>query len=105
MRLILERLLIKGSIVVKKAYCDWAIAPVLETGVALYAERGDGSKLWASMVKQTLRRRRPDFSESSYGYKSFNDLIEDVAARDFMALTRDEKSGGCIIQEVQGPDR
>lgn len=82
-----------------------AIALVLETAAALYAERGDGSKLWASMVKQTLRRRRPDFSESSYGYKSFNDLIEDAAARGFMTLTRDEKSGGYIIQKVQGQDR
>lgn len=87
---------------------DKALAGIvlaLETAAALYAERGDGSKLWASMVKQTLRRRRPDFSESSFGYKSFNDLIEDAAARGFMELARDEKSGGYIIQKIHGPNR
>src|SRR5689334_3368210 len=41
------------------------IALVLETAQALYAERGDRAKLWGSMVKQTLQRRRPDFNETA----------------------------------------
>ncbi len=73
---------------------------VLETAAALSAERGDGAKLWASMVKQTLRRRRPDFSESAYGFQSFNDLIEDAAERGFVDLARDDKSGGYVIQKI-----
>ncbi|MGE3332356.1 MAG: NYN domain-containing protein [Rhodospirillaceae bacterium] len=76
------------------------ITLVLETAAALYAERGDGAKLWASMVKQTLRRRRPDFTEAAYGYQSFNDLIEDAAARGLVDLARDEKSGGYVIQKI-----
>lgn len=73
---------------------------VLETAAALSAERGDGAKLWASMVKQTLRRRRPEFSEAAYGFQSFNDLIEDAAARGFVDLSRDDKSGGYVIQKI-----
>src|SRR5690606_377062 len=76
---------------------------VLETADALFAERGDGAKLWASMVKQALRRRRPDFNESTYGYQSFNDLIEDAAAQGFMDLARDEKSGGYVIHKIHRP--
>jgi uncharacterized protein (TIGR00288 family) len=76
------------------------ITLVLETAAALSAERGDGAKLWASMVKQTLRRRRPDFTEAAYGYQSFNDLIEDAAARGLVDLARDDKSGGYVIQKI-----
>lgn len=76
---------------------------VLETAEALYAERGDRAKLWASMVKQALRRRRPDFTEAAHGYQSFNDLIEDAAAHGFVDLERDDKSGGYVIQKIHRP--
>ena len=79
------------------------ITLVLETAAALYAERGDGAKLWASMVKQTLRRRRPDFTEAAYGYQSFNDLIEDAAKRGLVDLARDDKSGGYVIHKIRTP--
>ena len=43
---------------------DEAIALVLETAEALYAERDDRDKLWGSMVKQALKRRRPGFQRT-----------------------------------------
>lgn len=73
---------------------------VLETAEALYAERGDRAKLWGSMVKQTLQRRRPGFNEASYGCKSFNDLLDEAEARGLLELERDEKSGGYVIRKV-----
>jgi hypothetical protein len=33
---------------------------------------------WSSMVKPTLQRRKPGFTESCYGYRSFKELIEDA---------------------------
>jgi uncharacterized protein (TIGR00288 family) len=80
-----------------------AIALVLETAEALYGERGDRAKLWGSMVKQTLQRRRPDFNETSYGYRSFNDLLEEAATKGLLELARDDKSGGYIIQKIHRP--
>jgi uncharacterized protein (TIGR00288 family) len=77
-----------------------AINLVLETVEALYAERGDSTKLWGSMVKQTLKRRRPGFNESSYGFQSFSDLLEEAQARNLVKLELDEKSGGYIIRKV-----
>jgi uncharacterized protein (TIGR00288 family) len=70
---------------------------VLATIEALLSERGDDGKIWGSMVKQALKRRRPGFNESFYGFRSFNALLEEAAARKLLALERDERSGGYVI--------
>jgi uncharacterized protein (TIGR00288 family) len=75
-----------------------ALNLVLETLEALAEERGSGEKIWGSMVKQTLKRRRPGFNESYYGFRSFNRLLEEAASRGLMDLEPDEKSGGYIIR-------
>ena len=70
----------------------------METVEALVAERGEEEKIWGSMVKQTLKRRKPGFSESYYGYRSFGELLEDAKKRKLLILERDEKSGQHIIR-------
>ena len=77
-----------------------AIELVLQTAEAIYAERGDRAKLWGSMIKQTLKRRRPGFNESSYGFGSFNDLLEEAQTRGLLSLELDERSGGYIIGQI-----
>ena len=77
---------------------DQAIALVLETVEAIQAERGDREKLWGSMVKQTLKRRRPGFNESFYGFRSFSDLLEEAQTRGQLVLEMDERSGGYLIR-------
>ena len=72
----------------------------LETATALNAERGDQEKLWGSMVKQALKRRRPGFNESYYGFESFSKLLEEAQIRGQVDLELDERSGGYIIREV-----
>jgi uncharacterized protein (TIGR00288 family) len=71
---------------------------VLETLEALIAERGDEEKVWSSMVKQALKRRRPGFNERYYGFRSFNDLLEEAAARRLVSLEREGKSGGYVVR-------
>ena len=71
---------------------------VLETVEALIAERGEEEKLWGSMVKQALKRRKPGFNESYYGFKSFNALLEEAKARRLLELERDDKSGGYLVK-------
>ena len=63
----------------------------------LLDERGTGDKVWGSMVKQALKRRKPGFNEAFYGFKSFNALLEEAAERKLLTLERDEKSGGYVI--------
>jgi hypothetical protein len=66
---------------------------LVETVEALVAERGSDEKIWGSLVKTTLQRRRPGFAESYYGYRSFKELVEDAQKRKLLKLMRDEKSG------------
>ena len=77
-----------------------AIDLVVETTRALYAERGDRAKVWGSMVKQTLKRRRPGFNESYYGFGSFSDLLEEAQTRGELELEMDERSGGYTIRRL-----
>ncbi len=77
-----------------------AIDLVLQTAEAIYAERGDRAKLWGSMIKQTLKRRRPGFNESAYGFGSFNDLLEEAQTRGLLSLELDERSGGYVIGQI-----
>jgi len=77
---------------------DEAIGLVLETADALIAERG--GPVWGSMIKQTLKRRRPGFNESFYGFRSFSDLLEEAEDAGLMELEMDERSGGYVIRAV-----
>jgi uncharacterized protein (TIGR00288 family) len=81
-----------------------ALNLILETLEALAQERGSEEKIWGSMVKQTLKRRRPGFNESYYGFRSFNRLLEEAASRGLMDLESDEKSGGYIIRRFHQDD-
>jgi len=71
---------------------------VLETVQALIAERGEGERIWGSMVKQALKRRKPGFNESYYGFKAFSELLEELQNRGLLALEYDDKSGGYLIR-------
>jgi len=75
-----------------------AIDLVMETVEALVAERGPEEKIWGSMVKQALKRRKPGFNESYYGFRSFSKLLEEAAARKLLTLEHDEKSGGVTVR-------
>jgi uncharacterized protein (TIGR00288 family) len=77
---------------------DEAISLILETAEALYAEQGGRQKLWGSMVKQTIKRRRPGFNERFYGVRSFGELLEEAENRGLLKLEFDERSGGYVIQ-------
>jgi uncharacterized protein (TIGR00288 family) len=78
-----------------------ALDLILETIEALHSERGEDEKIWGSMVKQALKRRKPGFNESYYGFKAFSELLEEAQKRKLLELERDEKSGGYLIREVR----
>jgi uncharacterized protein (TIGR00288 family) len=75
---------------------------VIETLQALIAERGVGERIWGSMIKQALKRRKPGFNESYYGFKAFSDLLEEAEKKKLVTLERDEKSGGYLIRPAGG---
>jgi len=77
---------------------------VVETIEDLIKERGEEEKVWGSMVKQTLKRRNPGFSESYHGYRTFTQLLDDARSRGMLDLEYDKKSGGYIITGLSPDD-
>ncbi len=71
---------------------------LVETVEGLISERGSDEKIWGSMVKTTMQRRKPGFNESFYGYRSFKELMEDAQKHKLLVLVRDEKSGQYTIR-------
>jgi hypothetical protein len=62
--------------------------------------REDKDVLWGSMIKQTMKRKRPGFDESYYGYSSFSKMLKDAEQHKLVKLKRDERSGGFIVEAV-----
>ena len=88
----------RGSEKPEDAKREEALDLLVETVEALIAERGADGTIWGSMVKPTLQRRKPGFTESYYGYRSFRDLLEDAKKRKLLIVERDDKSGQYAIR-------
>ncbi len=81
-----------------------AVDIIVSTVEALATERGGDERIWGSMVKQAMKRVRPGFNESYYGFRSFNSMLEEAQRRGSLALERDEKSGGYIVRLAAGDE-
>jgi uncharacterized LabA/DUF88 family protein len=81
-----------------------ALDLIVETVEALTNERGAEEKIWGSMVKQALKRRKPGFNESYYGFRSFNSMLEEAARTGSLVLESDEKSGGYRVRLGSSPE-
>ena len=79
-----------------------AIEMAVETFDALSSERGDSGKIWASVLKEAIKRRKPDFSETNYGFRAFGNLLEEAQARGLLEFGRDDKSGAYVFRSGGG---
>ncbi len=77
-----------------------ALDLVVETVEDLFAERGEEEKVWGSMVKQAIKRRKPGFNESYHGFRSFGQLLEAAQAENLLQMELDKKSGGYVISGI-----
>jgi hypothetical protein len=81
-----------------------AIDLVMETLEELIEARGSDERIYSSMVKQALKRRRPEFNESYHGYKGFAALLDDMVARGLLVVSKDEKTGQHLVRlPASGP--
>jgi uncharacterized protein (TIGR00288 family) len=78
----------------KEAGREEAIDQLMEIVLSLVL---DYDPLWGSLVKQTLRRVYPGFSEESSGYKSFTDLLKAAEKQGLMNLEYDKARGNYKI--------
>jgi uncharacterized protein (TIGR00288 family) len=72
-----------------------AIEIVVGTVDQLVAERGGEGAISASLIKSTIKRIRPGFSESEYGYSAFGKILDDAHKKG--ALVVDKKEGGAVF--------
>ncbi|OFV87760.1 MAG: hypothetical protein A2V74_03825 [Acidobacteria bacterium RBG_16_70_10] len=66
----------------------------------LALQRENKEVLWGSMVKETMKRKKPSFNETYYGFRSFSHLLEDAQRRGIVTLRRDQRSGSYIIEDL-----
>jgi hypothetical protein len=71
---------------------------VMDALVALRRENKE--VIWSSMVKDTIKRKRPQFNESYYGYRSFSNVLEDGQRFGLLSLTTDPRSGTYVVSEA-----
>jgi hypothetical protein len=73
---------------------------LFETIEALQRENVD--VMHSSLVKDTMRRKQPQFSESSYGYRSFSQLLEEAQKLGYITLRKDPRSGTYVVDSFAG---
>jgi uncharacterized protein (TIGR00288 family) len=57
----------------------------------LIADRGESERIWASVLKEVIKRRNPGFNESYFGFRTFGNLLEEAASRGLLGFGRDDK--------------
>ncbi len=67
---------------------------------AVDALQRENKELHSSLVKETIKRKQPQFSEQYHGYRSFNRLLEDAAKRGLISIRKDPRSGTYVIEDV-----
>jgi uncharacterized LabA/DUF88 family protein len=66
----------------------------------LALQRENKEILWGSMVKETMKRKKPSFNETYYGFRTFSHLLEDAQRRGVVVLRRDQRSGSYIVEDL-----
>jgi hypothetical protein len=58
--------------------------------------------IYASMIKDTMKRKKPSYDESYYGYRSFTHLLEDADNLGIVDIERNPKSGTYVVTSFSG---
>ena len=75
-----------------------AVELVAATFADMSADRGEQERIWASVLKEVIKRRNPGFNETYFGFRSFGNLLEEAANRGLLGFGRDEKSGAYVTR-------
>lgn len=68
---------------------------IIDTILAL--KRENREVLYSSLIKDTLKRKKPQFDESYHGYRTFQDLLEDMERTGLITLGKDPRSGMYVV--------
>ena len=76
-----------------------AVELAAATFADLIADRGESERIWASVLKEVIKRRNPGFNESYFGFRTFGNLLEEAASRGLLGFGRDDK--GAFVFRAQ----
>lgn len=72
-----------------------AFALLLESLQAL--QRENKEVMWSSMIKDTMKRKKPSFNETYHGYRTFSELLEDARLHGLLELETDPRSKTYVV--------
>src|SRR5262249_37669276 len=72
-----------------------AFGLLLESLLALRRENKE--VLWSSMVKDTMKRKKPSFNEAYHGYRTFSELLEEAQKEGLLELDTDKRSRTYVV--------
>jgi uncharacterized protein (TIGR00288 family) len=72
-----------------------AFALLMESLLALRRENKE--VLWSSMIKDTMKRKKPSFNEAYHGYRTFSELLEDAQREGLLELDTDKRSRTYVV--------
>jgi uncharacterized LabA/DUF88 family protein len=61
-------------------------------------QRENVPTMHASLLKDTIRRKAPQFNEQSHGYRSFTRLLEEAQDLGLIVMHKDAKSGTWVVE-------
>ena len=70
-------------------------ALLLDSLLALRRENKD--VIFSSMLKDTIKRKKPSFNEGYYGYRTFSELLEDAQREGLLELEKHRTSGMYVV--------
>src|SRR5439155_20388188 len=72
-----------------------AFSLLLESMLALRRENKE--VLWSSMIKDTIKRKKPSFNETYHGYRTFSELLQDAQKEGLLDLETDKRSRTYVV--------
>ena len=78
-----------------------AVKVVVSTLEQLVSDRGSEGPISASLIKSTIKRVHPGFSESAYGYTAFGKILDDAHRQGLLHVER--KEGGAVVVSLPPP--
>ncbi len=65
-------------------------------------QRENVGVMHSSLLKDTMKRKNPSFTEAAAGYKSFTQLLEDAQSMGYVTLSKDARSGTYVVDGFVG---
>jgi uncharacterized protein (TIGR00288 family) len=69
---------------------------------AMLEDRAEDERVWASVLKEAIKRRNPGFNESYFGYRTLGAMLEDAHKRGLLEFGRDERSSAYVKRRAPG---